>query len=199
MTSAIYIYYTPSWQQLADIVLPRVKEYCEIYGYGYEVVCTDWSYLKVGHYKMHVLKQVLEKYEFVWVLDLDTLITNKEIPFTNFVDYHNDIFICLDIHGINAGSWIVRNTPESVQFINEVIMNFDAPEEQTVMKRYLHMVKMRILPHPSINSYMYGLYNEIHGSIEISESSGEWAPDHLLLHLPGLSFEKRIEILGGLI
>ena len=150
---------------------------------------------------MHVLLQVLEKYDFVWVLDLDTLITNPEIPFTKFVDNYHDVFMCIDLHGLNAGSWIARRTDITRIFINNVISNFDAPEEQTVMKRFIDKgdVILRVLPHPSINSYMYELYKDLHGEITIDNSSGQWCETDLLLHLPGLSLEKRIEIFGGMI
>lgn len=192
MTSAIYIYYTPSWQELADIVLPKVEAYAAKHGYIADIICTDWNVLPVGSYKMHILQRALIEYDFIWVLDLDTLITNPEIKFTDFVDNDHDIFIATDINGINAGSWIVRNTPESIEFIRAVINNFDAPEEQTIMKRYLNMVKVKYLLHPSINSYKYGLYG-------IQYPYGEWAPSDLLLHLPGLSLERRIEILKEMV
>ncbi len=195
--NAVFIYYTPDWQPLADIVLPNVEAYCERHGYKLYIDCErDDGLFQVGFYKMEALLRRIYDHEFVWLLDLDTLITNPSIPFTQFADNEHDIFITEDIHGINAGSWIIRNTEASRLFVRTVINNFDAPEEQTVMKRYLDMVKVKILPHPSINSYKYELYKDILkdelGETIMSHEEGEWQPGDLLLHLPGLDMQTRI-------
>lgn len=145
------------------------------------------------------LHYVVTKYEYVWVLDLDTLITNSKVKFTDFVDSEHDIFITEDIHGINAGSWIIRNTKASRMFIRQIIDSYDAPEEQTVMKRYLDMVQVKYLPHPSINSYKYELYKDEIGDRVMTESEGEWQPGNLLLHLPGTTMETRLSIIKSMI
>lgn len=190
MTSAVYIYYTPSWQELADIVLPGVREYCERHDYALNIIKADYG--TPGYYKMIGLQPMLKHYDLVWLLDLDTLITNQSIPFMQFVDNQHDIFITKDINGINAGSWIIRNTIASHAFVDAVINDFDAPEEQTVMKRYLDMVKIKYLPQRSINSYCYDLY-------EMEYEDGEWQPQDLLLHLPGLQLQQRIDIFKAMI
>lgn len=197
MTAAVYIYYTPSWQELADLTLPVVHDYCAKHNYKpfiHESKHNDsWADRKM--YGIRIFFELWQDYDFIWVLDCDTLITNHSIPFTQLVDYEHDIFITQDVNGINAGSWIIRNTPESLKFVETIIDNFDAPHEQILMNRYLDMVKVKYLPHPSINSYKYELYD--YG--EKSHSEGQWEPGDLLLHLPGLSLEKRIEIFKGMI
>jgi hypothetical protein len=200
--NAVYIYYTPDWQPLADIVLPKVREYAEIH--QYLIIEHQWREKQImdmplGYYKMHYIEFVLSElgFDLIWLLDLDTLITNTSIPFTDFTDNEHDIFITEDIHGINAGSWIIRNTEAARLFVRTVINNFDAPEEQTVMKRYLDMVKVKILPHPSINSYKYELYKDILkdelGERAMMHEEGQWELGDLLLHLPGTTLEQRIE------
>jgi hypothetical protein len=186
MTAAVYIYYTPAWQELADIVLPKLEEYCAKHGYK-ELIYYN---------KMSILD--LFRYDIIWILDTDTLITNPEIRFTNFVDNKHDIFICKDINGINSGSWIIRNTEASRNFVSTIVNNFDAPHEQILMNKYLHMVKVKYLPHPSINSYDYRLYNHF-GLAVPAHDQGQWQPGDLLLHLPGLSLEKRIEVFKEMI
>lgn len=199
MTAAIYIYYTPDWQDLADLVLPRVKEYCAAHRYFIAIVCNEKDEKEIGFRKMQTLKTALPLFDAIWVLDLDTLITNTSIRFTSFVDTNHDIFITQDIHGINAGSWIARNTKHTMQFIDDVLNDFDAPEEQTVMKRHIHRIRVKILPHPSINSYKYELYRDEIGERRMDVADGEWNEDCLLLHLPGIGLQKRIEIFKSLI
>ncbi len=196
--NAVYIYYTPDWQPLADIVIPKVEAYCAKHGYILMLV-KHIENETVGLYKMMQLALLMPCFHHIWVLDLDTLITNPNIRFTSFAGgagLDDDIFITEDIHGINAGSWIIRNTEASRLFVRTVINNFDAPEEQTVMKRYLDMVKVKILPHPSINSYKYELYKDILkdelGETVMTHEEGEWQPGDLLLHLPGLDMQTRI-------
>jgi hypothetical protein len=68
----------------------------------------------------------------------------------------------------------------------------------------LHMVKVKYLPHPSINSYRYELYagyegDYFHDYMHIPHEYGQWEPGDLLLHLPGLSLEKRIEVFKEMI
>ncbi len=41
MNTALFIYYTPSWQALADVVLPIAARYCDKWGYVLEAVCED--------------------------------------------------------------------------------------------------------------------------------------------------------------
>ncbi len=197
MNAAIYVYYTPSWQPLADIVLPIVKDYCMKHGYRRALMPSfennDWAARK-----MLYLEMLLVNYDFIWVLDLDTLITNPSIPFTDFTDDEHDIFITRDINGINAGSWIVRNTKASRNFVSKIVDNFNEPHEQILMNKYLHLVDVKFLPHPSINSYDYNQYNGFGLSVP-AHDQGQWEPGDLLLHLPGLSLEQRIEIFKGMI
>lgn len=199
MTSSIFIYYTPGWQPLADVVLPSARKYCDNHWYDLQ----NFNFateMPVGRHKMIGLEAVLKLYDYTWVLDLDTLITNPAIKFTDFTDNEHDIFITNDVHGINAGSFVIRDTESSRAFIETVISEFgDAPEEQTVMKRHLDMVKVKYLPHPSINSYKYELYaaewdDKVGAGIEMpTHEQGQWQPGDLLLHLPGLDMGTRIE------
>lgn len=217
--TAIFIYYTPSWQSLADIVLPVAQAYCDKHGYAKEFVCeavetTQYdvyisndrygnfvSPLPVGYYKIVKLRELLNKYHLIWVLDLDAMITSNT-PFTSFIAKSHDpveLFFTEDIHGINAGSFIIRSTPNTKSFVDQVINNFDAPEEQTVMKRYLHMVKVGILPQPSINSYLYTEYlnnwaDKVGDYPMPTHEQGQWKWGDLCLHLPGVDYERRIEI-----
>lgn len=203
MTTALFIFYTPSWQPLADIVLPVAQRYCEKHGYD---LCDTYmadSMLDgkpVGYYKMKALRYLLKKYSLIWVLDCDALITNDEIDVSFFNSFGTDIFFTEDVHGINAGSFLIRCTDASKRFIDAVIDDFDAPEEQTIMKRHIKMVKVCTLPHPSINSYLYSEYlhdwgNLVGEGIQMpTHEQGNWAPGDFVLHLPGLGLERRCEV-----
>lgn len=212
MQIALFIYYTSSWQRLANLVLPIAKAYCERHGYAAEFICEAFygvkenngqlSQMPVGYYKMLKLRELLDKYEFIWVLDCDTLITNIHIPFMAYVcnGGADDLFFTHDVNGLNAGSFIIRSNKRSKKFIQAVIDNFDAPEEQSIMKRFLHLIKPWRLHHPSINSYPYAEYTHdwerLIGEHEMPiHEQGNWQPGDLLLHLPGLDMNTRINII----
>ena len=202
--NAVYIYYTPSWQPLVDIVLPVLKDYCRkhkfvLINHDHEGNNEDWAFHKMN--KLLKFVEWTQQTELnIWVLDVDTLITNPNISFKWFIDYEHDIFITRDINGINAGSWIMRNTEASKQFLQAIVDNFDEPHEQILMNKFLHMVNVKYLPHPSINSYRYELYKDVvDNALSMTHDQGQWEPGDLLLHLPGLTLEKRIEVLQEMI
>ncbi len=206
MSTALFIYYTPSWQPLADIVLPIAARYCERWGYVPEFICEGADRLDcemenrqpLGLWKMKELRRLMDKHGLIWVLDCDCLITNEEkkIPIPP-MPY--DILITQDTNGINAGSFIMYCNTTTKRFIDAVINDFDAPEEQTVMKRYIDGLYY-VLPHPSINSYLYTEYlndwnNKVGEGVPMpTHEQGLWQPGDFVLHLPGISLERRIEI-----
>ena len=59
---------------------------------------------------------------------------------------------------------------------------------------------IEILPHPSINSYLYEEYGDNYGKIVGVQKSkpthieGQWEPGDFALHLPGIPNSIRIEI-----
>ena len=78
--NAVYIYYTPDWQPLADIVLPKVEAYCAKYGYDYWMFRKGHELNSVGFCKMETLLEIIYRFDLIWVLDLDTLITMPAPP-----------------------------------------------------------------------------------------------------------------------
>jgi hypothetical protein len=221
MKTALFIYYTPSWQTLADVVLPIAARYCERWGYAKEFLCEDAESLSlrkieyggnerpaidfykmpIGYWKMLKLRELMNTYDFIFVLDCDAMITNEAIPLKQFAGYDNCYFT-EDVNGINAGSWITRNTEKAIKLVEYVINNFDAPEEQTVIKRGIDELNIApsLFPHPSINSYLYTEYlndwdNKVGAGVPMpNHSEGMWQPGDFILHLPGISLERRIEI-----
>jgi hypothetical protein len=239
MTTALFIYYTTSWQRLADVVLPVAQAYCDKWGYKAEFRCSErepngtgyfcmqadadvisdctqvhFGEMKitsahdvVGYHKMLHLRRLINTYDLIWILDLDALITNPDIPFHEFCEdpYDHDLFITEDTHGINCGSFIIRGNLETQMFIDFIIDKFgDAPEEQTVFNRLRdYWPTVRILPHPSINSYLYTEYlydwDAKVGAPMPGHEQGRWQPGDLCLHLPGVEFERRIEVFEQII
>lgn len=194
----ILILYTEGWSNIAKIVLPNAKEYCQRHGYALDAIMHREPYpLNFGYSKLTEIKRLLKNFDIVWSLDLDTLITNHCYKVEDFIDFLEDydFFITKDVNGINGGSFIVKKSDWSIPFL-DLLYSLKGEEgmhcEQDAINYYYknYKDKIKILPHPSINSYKYELYPEFEYGID-----GQWMEGDFVLHLPGLSIEKRIEIL----
>lgn len=195
MRITVQVLHTESWQNIADIVLPNLWKYCD--RHGYKLVVGEG----MGFDKLEGVKLLFENTncDIVWVLDLDTLVTNHQIPLERFLDEYHDCFITKDVNGINCGSFLIQKSYWSEMFIDWMLAQKGKDGmncEQDAMVAYMNEFggeKIKILPHPSINSYIYSEYEE-HKNI-VNEEDGNWHEGNLLLHLPGIGMERRLEIL----
>lgn len=201
--------YYPNYKQLADIVLPNLQEYCIKHGYGFY----DYVLPEVGvHFSFKRMKMLRELMNYntdvILCTDIDILITNYNIKIESFLDSKHDFFIAKDVNGINAGNFIVRNTEWSRKYIDFILSKQDSFEnDQNVIEAIKDdkewNSKIKILPHPSINSLMYDEYGERYGIIgdrrieKPTHEEGNWESKDFLLHLPGMPLERRLEILKG--
>ncbi len=189
----------PRYQEVADVSLPNLYEYAKIHGYDVrEIKLTNEEGF---HYKKNeFFKDVMGRthYDLIFYKDIDSIITNMTIPITDFIDDEHSLFICHDdIMGINGGSLIIKNDKNG-EWVNWFILlergKFN--NEQEVMEYHKEALQalgfMKILPHPSINSYPYNEYPELE---MVSAEKGNWEVGQFLLHCPALPYEKRAEIL----
>ena len=108
-------------------------DYCNKHGYRY--ICeTDTNKIRNGcdgrsftWYKPKLIKEIFENYnpEYVVFLDADAIFVNRKIQIEDFIDPNYDIIFAQDIGGIgshsamNAGVFIIRNTPQSIEFLDK--------------------------------------------------------------------------------
>lgn len=187
------------YKEVADVSLPNMLEYCGRYHYDYrEIKLTNEEGF---HYKKHEFFKAMfdnDSYDLIFYKDIDSVITNMTIPIESFVDDEHSLFICHDdIMGINGGSLIIKNNDDG-WLVNEFILRnrHRFNNEQEVMEYHKEGLQkrgfMKILPHPSINSYPYDAYPELKPA---TEAEGNWVEGNFLLHCPALPYEKRAEIL----
>lgn len=190
--------YSPSHQALADVTWPNLREYCKIHGYvpaKIGVQNDKWEYKKHEFFKS--VFQDMEEIGLIWYRDVDSVITDLTKPITDFIDDEHSFFITEDAMELNGGSVIIKNNGFGIAFNNAVLRQRDLfQNEQNVYNSFrslYHPYLIKVLPHPSINSYDYSLYPE-YPNIR-SREQGHWHDGDFVLHTPGLPFEKRIEIL----
>jgi hypothetical protein len=198
---AIQTIYTSDWQPIADIVLRNFWEYADRHGYKLVVRRYAPPYPNIGFQKLVEILDLFEnnKCDIVWQLDLDSIITNHQIPVERYINDVHEVFITSGVNGINAGSFLIKNSQWSKGFI-EYLLKQQGREgihcEQDAIADYMKEYNknpIKIVPHPSFNSFDYSLYPE-HQEVRL-ETEGHWHEGNLLLHLPGIGMDKRQEIL----
>jgi hypothetical protein len=204
-TTVISGYYS-NYQSLSDVVKPNAKKYCE--KQGYELACQLLpDGVPYGYWKLEFTLWAL-KYgntDLVLCMDLDTLITNHNIRVDSFLDTDHDFYVTCDVNGINTGVFIIRKTDWAIEFLEFILSHrFDFDNEQVAIDHFKEIdhwkEKIKMLPHPSINSYPYDHYAPSWGVIgdrkidRPTHEEGDWRPSDFICHLPGMSLEKRLEI-----
>lgn len=198
MKICLLMLYTESWIDLSKIVISNVQSYAKKHGYDTHIGMYKKEFS--GFEKIKWSKISLERCDVVWSLDMDTLITNHEIKLESFLDVSHGFYICKDYNGINAGSFISLSS----QWCRNLLEYFSRQQgqqgmhcEQNAVEAYMREFpnddKIKILQHPSINSYMYELYPEIPPQ---THEQGNWQEGDFLLHLPGIGMNKRLEVLS---
>jgi hypothetical protein len=198
MKVCIVTEYCDRYNEIADVSLPNMIEYGTRHDYCHYLI--KLSNDEGFHYKKHEhFKKLFETgIDLIFYKDIDSIITNLSVPIESFIDDEHSLFICGDdIFGINGGSLIIKNDMYG-QFVNNYILSkreyFN--NEQEVMEHYKIPLQavgcMKILPHPSINSYPYKEYPELK---QVTREEGNWHEGDFLLHCPALPYEKRAEIL----
>lgn len=195
MKIAILMLYTESWQGIAGVSVPNAAEYCHRHHYDLKLEVYEKEFS--GFEKLHHIKKLLEKYDAVWPLDCDTLITNHKIRLEDFLA-EQDFYITKDYNGVNAGSFIIKKSnryPKLIDFLISCQKYEHIYCEQDAIANYIKddpSNGIKILPHPSINSYLYENYPDIPPQ---THEQGQWEIGDFVLHLPGIGMERRMEIL----
>ncbi len=169
---------------------------------GYKLDIRKVKYEKYdGKEKLkHVLNVMEKDGDIALVLDADTLITNQRTKIENFLEDGKDLYFTTDMNGLNTGTFIVRKSTWSTYFLSQafdLIGNNELHCEQDAIAYLIRtnkpedLTRIKLLDHPSINSFKYELYPE-YG--EQDAKLGQWVPGCFILHLAAMPNEKRIEI-----
>lgn len=198
------------YTQLADLTIPNRDEWCN--RHVYQHIVQRGHFADPGSYyafdRLKLLRHLLDQpgaADVFWVYNVQGVITNLTRRLEPVIDDEHDFWITKDCHGINAGSFLVRNTPWSRQWLDFVIgseahYRNDSWKEQRCIQHWWqheHWTWMiHLLPQRAINSYDYGLYHPWP-----PHTPGNWIKGDLCLSLPGLNLQQRLklvtEILAG--
>lgn len=192
----VLVAYTEAFDRVAYVTVPILHNYCQRHGYDLLIHRGGFGdrLQQFGFQKTALVRQVLRGTDAMFVLDVDTLITNLTIKLESFMG-EELMYACNDENGLNAGSYIIRKNAYSDIFLGGVLKMEGAEGvlgEQDAMRDILKAEMfpfLKILPHPAINSYRYDEYGKTK-----THEEGQWQQGDFLLHLPGMTNDRREEI-----
>jgi hypothetical protein len=227
---ALITHHDAVYQPLADLTWNQNKVlYAKQHGYDYHAQTDNFitagqsKYAMTGFEKIHLARKTLldhPEYEWVWWTGTDTMITNFSTRLEERCNnaYH---FICAaDINGINADSFLVRNTLEGRQFLDallalekDYLAKYWDTEQRAIANTiglpgtgdpgwpdpfeltgpYKDIVK--VYPQRYMNSFNYHLYGATYSHHnDKMKFDGNWQLGDWLIHWPAISVEYRIEL-----
>lgn len=194
--------------------------------HGYKTFCKTDNFhegSKMIFQKIWFAKEMMEQnpdVEWFWWTDTDSMITNFSTRIEDRVFNSHHFIMAVDMNGTNAGSFLVRNTPEGRGFIDDIIAlekesesfwdseqhaintllgfpegaakNWPDPENLKPNAKYENVVK--IVPQRYINSINYEFYREYTSHDDKLGYDGNWALGDWLIHWPALPLETRKQL-----
>lgn len=181
---------------------------------------SDWT---SNYDRVHQLKDILIKrpdISWIWYTDSDVIITNFNVSIENKVSDTHHILVSTDVNGINCGSMLLRNSPQTVSFLDDLLdlesaaqdhwdkeqwafsrlcgfpptsdPSWPSGDQLIVSEKYQDVVQ--IVPQRYFNSYDYSLYPWISDTRDKLLQDGNWVKGDWVLHWPGISTERRLNL-----
>ncbi len=213
MKILLLTHYLPNYAEVAAITDKAREDYCANWrsvgrDYSFRAVVGDYCPLPFGFQRIKLIRDILDEPNapdlVVWQ-GCDTIITNPNVAIEDITESHHladyHLYITYDVHGLNADSFVLRNTEWARQWLDFILSKEpeyrrDCWSEQRVMQhcwqdeRWLY--RIITLPQSVLNSYAYDpLYKPWDKT-----TPGQFKKGHFLLHLPGLDKEHRLHILS---
>lgn len=213
--------HTPwSYQELADLTNPNKEKYCKRHGYDFDAHFSNFKYDKcfidgkrplginnfsVGFEKIFHIIDLLEsgKYEWIFWLGCDTLITNHTIKLEDVVDNDYHFMVAYDCNDWNVDSFLIRGSEEGLSYMKHIASKIDDyrshvwQEQQAMIDARDNFSSItKVVPQEVINSFEYGLYPtpQHQAGRDKLGNNGRWTKGHFVVHWPGTSLGHRIKL-----
>jgi hypothetical protein len=175
------------------------QAYADLHGYDLivdeEIVDknrpTSWS-------KLLAMRKYLPEYDFLLYVDIDIVIMNPNRRLEDIVDYNYDQMLAADANGMNCGVWMIRNTPWSLWFIDEMWAQdqFVAPKAWNMLFKYeqraFHFLYQSPIWRRVIKGDQYPKANTVRARTKVlnacvfNSQPAFYTKGDLLVHLAGL-------------
>lgn len=207
MSAVVLTAASEKYAALAAYTLPNKQAYCQMHGYtltDFSRVLTNYSWDKLRALFTAMVR--LEADLFAW-LDCDAIVTNPQHRLEHRLGAVGaewalrDVMLARDDNGVNAGIILLRRSPGAFRFLYAVLnLGFkrygkEWAGEQRALEWYaLHPpegVDVEIAPQRLLNGYRY---RESCSDLPVDGHPGEWQPGDFILHLAGVSDERKVQI-----
>lgn len=112
------------FKELSEITSKSLIEYCNLHKYYYAIQSDGLDKTRHSSWsKVFLTRKYLADYDWVWCLDVDTMIMNQNIKLEDIVDENYDVIMTCyqgNIDGLNTGSIIYKNTPWTHELLKEI-------------------------------------------------------------------------------
>lgn len=139
------------------------------------------------------------KYDWLWLVGADTLITNMTIPLSTIIDNNYHFIIANDFNGWNADSFFIRCTPQGISYMEEVMAQEPRLKHHPIVEQQA-MIELREkyagvwkeVPPRAINAYNMRLYFADGSRTKNSiGQDADWRPGDFLIHWAGQPTDVR--------
>jgi len=193
-----------NYWKLMQLVAPNRLEYCMKHGYQLSLIryrdlerhfnTTSIAFIERDTRTLKALREC----NWLFYMDVDSIITNMKIRLEDIINEYFDCqFIIGNIsNGINNGIMLIRNCPQTINFLTTVIedlhtYNNNQGAMADILKR-IAGVKVARIKQTIFNSMPYDEYNK---SDWRNQKDGQWEKGHFVMHVPALRLKTRIKII----
>lgn len=200
---AVVMAHSPNYAPLAELTVPTVRAWCEKHGYDL-VYVPDADPQRGDRIKIELYQQLYMQAQhdtFVWI-DTDAAISNSEVRIEKFVEWHDidekaHVIFGADPAGLNSGFFVARFSPEAFAYLSES----QKRSAEMGWADQVGMIQMALL-HPyskwvkvTDGKYCNAYPMEHYPGWQLYPDINQWEEGCFVLHLPGMSMERRIAVL----
>ena len=201
---------TDDYMDLANLTDPSKQEYCDRHGYkffkgsdeDFTVITKPYTGVMNFNKMSFVLKIFKENPEIEWLLfsETDAMITNLNTLIEDKIDNDYHFIITVDRLNINAGNFLIRNSPEArtyfehIYSLREAYKDKEWVEQQAIidsLDEFADIIK--IVPQKHMNCYEPEIYDYADVRYDLLGNPGWWEQGDWIVHWPGIREEVRIQ------
>ena|SRR5579864_6123624 len=190
-----------SFKDIANLTLSSKEEYCKIHGYDFVNCEIDEYWREIGWYKIDVIKDKLQYYDWIFYCEADCLITNLTKRIEDIIDDNKYLIISKNSispswTGLNCGNLIIKNSEWSQYFINFIsekkeFYHHEWAEQKAIIDEFEKNANM-------INHTKLTTMRQMGGFRHQWYEKDNWQLGDWIMHLAGCSNEYRYNVFNEL-
>jgi galactosyl transferase GMA12/MNN10 family len=173
------------------ITCPVNSRYCQDHGYEWTpmLLTEERSWAETVWQKIPILRKWLERYDWLMWIDADAMVMNHRIKIERLLGDagDRDLVISSDLHGLNAGVFILRDSEWSRKFLEDV----DALKPEFLSHKYPEQEAMsRVLHNEDLSNW-----NHVYSPPQwlLNQFWLQWIPGDFIIHHAGGSVEDKVK------